>query len=131
MVGKWRKHPAEGTSGAPVDDLLQMSSLQRLAREKISEMEVCRPPSATHFRWQLCMGHLQFVRGCRLTVLLQLKSYSSLDCWDWNCSRCKDIGCLGCELLTSCKLSCDYTYRPHQRLTLMPSGADNRIRNNP
>lgn len=40
MAGKWRKNMAEGSSGAQVDELLQMSSLQRLAREKISELEV-------------------------------------------------------------------------------------------
>ena len=44
MAGKWRKNMAEGISGHQVDDLLQMSSLQRLAREKISEMEACPLP---------------------------------------------------------------------------------------
>ena len=40
MAGRWRKNFQEGTSGAKVDELLQVSSLQRLARERIVEMEV-------------------------------------------------------------------------------------------
>ena len=40
MGGKWQKNFTEGTSGAKVDELLQVSSLQRLARERIVEMEV-------------------------------------------------------------------------------------------
>ena len=40
MSGRWRKDAQEGVPGHRVDDLLQMSPLQRLAREKITEMEV-------------------------------------------------------------------------------------------
>ena len=40
MAGRWRKNVKEGMSGQEADELLQMSSLQRLARDKISEMEV-------------------------------------------------------------------------------------------
>lgn len=40
MAGKWQKNFTEGTSGAKVDDLLHVSSLQRLARERIVEMQV-------------------------------------------------------------------------------------------
>lgn len=39
MAGKWQKNFTEGTSGAKVDDLLHVSSLQRLARERIVEMQ--------------------------------------------------------------------------------------------
>ena len=41
MVGRWRKDPIEGIPGTEVDNLLQMSHVQRLARDKITEMEVC------------------------------------------------------------------------------------------
>lgn len=40
MAGRWQKNFMEGTSGNKVDELLQVSSLQRLARERIVEMEV-------------------------------------------------------------------------------------------
>jgi len=40
MAGKWQKNFTEGTSGSKVDDLLHVSSLQRLARERIVEMQV-------------------------------------------------------------------------------------------
>ena len=43
MVGRWRRSPTEGSSGAQVDELLELSSLQRLAREKIAELEVSSP----------------------------------------------------------------------------------------
>ena len=44
MAGKWQKNFTEGTSGSKVDELLQVSSLQRLARDRIVEMEVLHPP---------------------------------------------------------------------------------------
>lgn len=40
MAGKWRKSLTEGNSGDAVDGLLDMSTLQRLARQRIVEMEV-------------------------------------------------------------------------------------------
>ena len=43
MVGRWRRDPKEGSSGAQVDELLELSSLQRLAREKVAELEVRLP----------------------------------------------------------------------------------------
>ena len=41
MVGhRWVKNMNQGTEGSEVDDLLQLSYLQRLARQKVAEMEV-------------------------------------------------------------------------------------------
>lgn len=37
---RWVKNLNQGTDGAEVDDLLQLSYLQRLARQKVAEMEV-------------------------------------------------------------------------------------------
>lgn len=40
LAGFWQRNFTEGTSGAKVDELLNVSSLQRLAREKTMEMQV-------------------------------------------------------------------------------------------
>jgi len=41
VVGhRWVKNMNQGTEGSEVDDLLQLSYLQRLARQKVAEMEV-------------------------------------------------------------------------------------------
>ena len=37
------KNLNQGVEGVEVDDLLQLSYLQRLARQKVAEMEVCLP----------------------------------------------------------------------------------------
>ena len=37
---RWRKNVSEGSDGSRVDELLQLSTLQRLARQRITEMEV-------------------------------------------------------------------------------------------
>ena len=50
MAGKWQKNFTEGTSGAKVDDLLHVSSLQRLARERIVEMQASSSRRA-NTRW--------------------------------------------------------------------------------
>lgn len=39
------KNLNQGVEGVEVDDLLQLSYLQRLARQKVAEMEVCLPKS--------------------------------------------------------------------------------------
>ncbi|KAK9805333.1 hypothetical protein WJX73_003237 [Symbiochloris irregularis] len=57
MAGKWRKNAVEGTSGSQVDDLLQMSSLQRLAREKVSEMEIVELEDALEIIWHICLNN--------------------------------------------------------------------------
>ena len=41
MCCRWVKNLNQGTEGVEVDDLLQLSYLQRLARQKVAEMEVC------------------------------------------------------------------------------------------
>jgi len=43
---RWIKNLNQGTDGAEVDDLLQLSYLQRLARQKVAEMEVSWPSLA-------------------------------------------------------------------------------------
>ena len=42
------KNLNQGVEGAEVDDLLQLSYLQRLARQKVAEMEVCLPRLPVH-----------------------------------------------------------------------------------
>ena len=44
MGCRWTKNVNQGSDGSMVDDLLQLSNLQRLARQKIVEMEVCTAP---------------------------------------------------------------------------------------
>ena len=47
VLCRWVKNLNQGTDGAEVDDLLQLSYLQRLARQKVAEMEVsCPLPSS-------------------------------------------------------------------------------------
>lgn len=46
-MGHWRKSTTEGLSGEAVDDLLQVPSLQRLAHNRVTELEVCHPLSPT------------------------------------------------------------------------------------
>ena len=41
MAGRWKRSPTDGSTGTQVDELLELPSLQRLAREKITELEVC------------------------------------------------------------------------------------------
>ena len=40
LLCRWMKNLNQGSDGSMVDDLLQLSYLQRLARQKIVEMEV-------------------------------------------------------------------------------------------
>ena len=44
MAGRWRRSPTDGSIGSQVDELLELPSLQRLAREKIAELEACSCP---------------------------------------------------------------------------------------
>lgn len=65
MVGRWRRDAAEGISGSAVDDLLQMSPLQRLAREKITELEVpCHTCPALLLSHGLLCCIIPFAVGC-------------------------------------------------------------------
>ena len=55
VVGyRWVKNMNQGTEGSEVDDLLQLSYLQRLARQKVAEMEV--PLSSTYLLFMHCQS---------------------------------------------------------------------------
>lgn len=57
MAGRWRRSPTDGSLGAEVDELLELPSLQRLAREKIAELEVWPGQylhGSVHLRMQSC-----------------------------------------------------------------------------
>ena len=78
MGGKWQKNFTEGTSGAKVDELLQVSSLQRLARERIVEMEV-RLSSRTPLNMGLSSTtQCSIILTCQHTVQSHLCCASSL-----------------------------------------------------
>lgn len=53
MAGKWQKNFTEGTSGSKVDDLLHVSSLQRLARERIVEMQIVETEDTFELVWHI------------------------------------------------------------------------------
>ncbi|KAK9819872.1 hypothetical protein WJX72_003491 [[Myrmecia] bisecta] len=53
MAGRWRKNFSEGSSGAEVDELMQVSSLQRLARARISEMEIVETDTVFEVIWHI------------------------------------------------------------------------------
>ena len=68
MVGhRWVKNMNQGTEGSEVDDLLQLSYLQRLARQKVAEMEV--PLSSTYLLFMHCSsagGKLRRLPNCSM-----------------------------------------------------------------
>eukprot|EP00891_Asterochloris_glomerata_P000840 jgi/Astpho2/840/Aster-x0042 len=56
MAGRWRKNVAEGSDGSRVDELLQLSTLQRLARQRITEMEIVETDEVLEVIWNIPLG---------------------------------------------------------------------------
>ncbi|KAK9821271.1 hypothetical protein WJX74_006984 [Apatococcus lobatus] len=57
LAGRWVKNPTEGTSSSEVDSLLKISSLQRLARQRISELDIVETDSVFEMIWHIPLNN--------------------------------------------------------------------------
>ncbi|KAL0054577.1 hypothetical protein WJX82_011171 [Trebouxia sp. C0006] len=57
MAGRWVKNMNQGTEGSEVDDLLQLSYLQRLARQKVAEMEIIETMEIFEIVWNIPLNN--------------------------------------------------------------------------
>ncbi|KAK9866514.1 hypothetical protein WJX84_008779 [Apatococcus fuscideae] len=57
LAGRWVKNPTEGTSSSEVDSLLKISSLQRLARQRISELDIVETDTVFEMIWHIPLNN--------------------------------------------------------------------------